>query len=164
MKWQFVKSEEKAVYEYGALGESVSKVTVTVLEDGVKFTFVSTETANTFGYGICLQATGGNALSVLYATTGNMAKQAYGDWAWGYNLPSAYGITASRTTVNGETVSEFFIPNEVLGVESVTELKFCLFETVNSGGSQYGIYNCCKNGENEIAIDGGTQNFLTVNV
>ena len=164
LKWQFVKSEEKAIYEYNDLGESVSKVTVTVLDDGVKFTFVSTETANTFGYGVCLQAAGGNAISVLYATTGNMAKQSYGDWAWGYNLPTVYGITASRTTVNGETISEFFIPNGVLGVESVTELKFCLFETVKSGGSQYGIYNCCKNGETEIAIDGGTQNFLTVNV
>ena len=142
----------------------MSKVRVAVLEDGVKFTFISTETTNTFGYGVCLQATGGDAFSVLYATTGNMAKQAYGDWAWRYNLPSAYGITASRKTVNGENVSEFFITNEVLGVESVTELKFCLFEIVNSGGSQYGIYNCCKNGENEIAIDGGTQNFLTVNV
>lgn len=164
IKWQFVKTEEKVVYEYENLGESVSKVIVTALSGGIKFTFKSTETANTFGYGVCLQADGGGAISVLYATTGNMAKQAYGDWAWAYNLPSAYGITASRTTQKGETVSEFFIPNEVLGAESVTELKICLFETVNAGGSQYGIYNCCKNGETEIAIDGGTQNFITVNV
>lgn len=163
LEWSFSAKTVLAEYSYGALGEGISSVNVTVEKGGVRFKYVATETANTFGYGVCLQAKGGSAISVLYATTGNMAKMEYGQWAWIYELPSAHSIAASRTDgENGTKIIEFFLSNEVLGVTSVDELNICLFETVNGGGSQYGIYNCMQKDGTEIAIDGGVDKFVTI--
>ena len=49
----------------------------------------------------------------------------------------------------------------MLGIEAdFQSIGLCLFEVVNEGGSQFGIYNCMKKGDAEIAIDGGTANFV----
>ena len=137
-------------------------MTLEKLADGIRLTYAARETSQLFGYGICLDLPGGaQDVSLLYATTGNLSKLAYGTWAWEYRLPSEFGVSAARSTADGRTISTLFLSYEMLGIEAdFQSIGLCLFEVVNEGGSQFGIYNCMKKGDAEIAIDGGTANFV----
>ncbi len=154
--------EAVSVYVYEQLGAHDVSVRLERFADGLRVTYTAKESANLFGYGICLDLPGGaQDVSLLYATTGNLAKVDYGIWEWNYQLPSALGISAERTVVDGVTTATFFLSYRTLGVEAeFGELGLCLFEVVKTGGAQYGIYNCMKKDGTEIRIDGGVENFV----
>ena len=166
VNWEWVESEEEVfteVFAYEDLGAHEVDVKVEKSASGIKFTYSAVETSNSFGYGVCIDLPDGvNDLSILYATTGNIAKMVYGDWAWTYGLPVDKGIVASRVVDGDLTISTFFLSYDLLGVDASTEsIGICLFEVVNAGGSQYGIYNCMYKEGSEIAIDGGVSGFVT---
>ena len=153
-------------YTYEDFGEHNIDVKLEKLETGILITYTAAETSNLFGYGICLDLPdGAQDISVLYATTGNIAKHNYGDWQWNYQLPETVGATASRTTANGVTTATVFFSFETLGIDADTaSIGICLFEVVNANGAQYGIYNCMQNNGEEVVIDGGVNGFVTWNI
>ena len=165
LKWRTAEDLPQSTYTYEHLGVHDIFVTLEKLADGIRLTYAARETSQLFGYGICLDLPGGaQDVSLLYATTGNLSKLAYGTWVWEYRLPSEFGVSAARSTADGRTISTLFLSYEMLGIEAdFQSIGLCLFEVVNEGGSQFGIYNCMKKGDAEIAIDGGTANFVRWN-
>lgn len=164
--WQEVSEPVSTEYTYEDLGEHNIDVKLEKLDTGILITYTAAETDNLFGYGICLDLPdGAQDISVLYATTGNIAKHNYGDWLWNYQLPETVGATASRTTANGVTTATVFFSFETLGIDADTaSIGICLFEVVNANGAQYGIYNCMQNNGAEVVIDGGVNGFVTWNI
>ena len=161
IKWRTTEDVPQSTYTYEHLGAHDISVTLEKLADGIRLTYAARETSQLFGYGICLDLPdGAQDISLLYATTGNLSLLAYGTWAWEYKLPSEFGVSAKRSEADGTTVSTLFLSYEMLGIDAdFQSVGLCLFEVVNQGGAQFGIYNCMKNGDAEIAIDGGTENF-----
>jgi len=144
-----------ALYSVNDLGEHQVDAAVLKTSTGIKIEYLATEDANSFGYGACLDLPGTDK-SVLLATTGNIAFQDYGNWAWFYELPSSVGATVERKQVGDLMYSSFEFSFETLGIsESTGEIGVLLYEVVNANGAQYGIYNTDGN----IAIDGGVANF-----
>ena len=142
-------------YEVSSLGEHHVDIRVIKTSTGLKIEYKAKEDNNSFGYGACLDLPGTD-YSVLLATTGNIAFQAYQNWTWDYKLPSAVGATVSRVQDGEYMVSTFEFADATLGItEETATIGILLFEVVNANGAQYGIYNT----ESNIAIDGGVSNF-----
>lgn len=152
-------SPKNCHYEYKNLGEHHADVTVVKTSTGMRFTYSSVEDGNLFGYGVCFQS-GAVSKSILLATTGNIAYQDYGNWGWVYNLPASVGATVTYSTYGTSTTRSFEFEDASLGIEADTvNVGIKLFEVVNVGGSQFGIYNCQKVSDAELQIDGGASSF-----
>lgn len=146
-------------FEYNDLGEHEIDCKIFKKENGLFIEYIAKEDANLFGYGVCLDLPSED-ISILLATTGNIAKQTYQNWAWNYQLPADVGAIVKRDVMGEKTRSSIYFSNETLNISQTTEsIGVCFFEVVNANGSQYGIYNCAVYDNTQLVIDGGVDKF-----
>ncbi len=167
-----------STYEVGEFGSTNATAKFEKIEgaaDGIRVTISYTPATNFWGFGVML-SDGTAGITQLYVPGyGTIDHRAYGVWDWlgNYVAAGTLGVQASEKTEGGKTIITLFYSYETLqstsyGLnidENTAQISINLFEYVNAGGSQYGVYNGMKDKDGaEIAVDCGVANFEKWNV